>query len=74
MRSPSARVGPQAKNFERYNTESDQRSLRGPFGGLFFRHGMSKSGGASVKPSKLNPGDTVQLTSVQAPVVRAACQ
>ena len=35
---------------------------------------MSKSGGARVKPSKWNPGETVQETSVNAPVERAACQ
>ncbi len=36
--------------------------------------GMSKSALASSKPEKENPGETVQLTSVQAPLLRAACQ
>ena len=36
--------------------------------------GMSKPGAASSKPSNRNPGETVQLTSDQSPVLRAACQ
>tara|TARA_R110002072_G_scaffold19047_24_gene70735 strand:- start:21 stop:284 length:264 start_codon:yes stop_codon:yes gene_type:complete len=39
-----------------------------------FHLGMFISGGARVKPSKVNPGETVQLTKVNSPVLRAACQ
>ena len=38
------------------------------------QRGMSKPGGARSKPSKRKPGLTVQPTSVQSPVERAACQ
>ena len=36
--------------------------------------GMSKPAGARVKPSNRKAGLTVQPTSVQSPVLRAACQ
>ncbi len=36
--------------------------------------GISNPGAASSNPSNRNPGLTVQPTSVQSPVVRAACQ
>lgn len=42
--------------------------------GFHSREPGTKSGGASSKPSNSNAGETVQLTRVNSPVLRADCQ
>ena len=65
--APPSRVrrDPNGKTQARFEKLQEKRN--------YFR-GMSKPGGARVKPSNRKPGETVQETSVQSPVERADCQ